>query len=79
VYDIVSGHGLIDDVSMYRGNVRTVRKPYPVLFCQSEIPLGLHPGKSGGKPATNRLSSDSAGCIKLSHTTGTGQHCIYIT
>jgi hypothetical protein len=44
-----------------RGNRSTRRKSAPVLLCP-QIPYGLgsNPGRSGGKPATNRLSYAAA-------------------
>jgi hypothetical protein len=43
-------------------NVRTPRKPVSVPLCPPQIPQGLiaNPGLDGEKPATNRLSYDSA-------------------
>jgi hypothetical protein len=49
-----------------RGNRNTRRKPIPVPLCPPQTPharLDANQGRRGGKPATNRLSYDTA----LSH------------
>jgi hypothetical protein len=55
--------GAIGGMKIGRGNRRTRRKPAPVPICPQQIIYDLtrlEPGRRGVKPATNRLSYDTA-------------------
>jgi hypothetical protein len=56
--------GAIGGIKIGRGNRSTRRKPAPVPLCHHKIPhdqtRARTPDRSGGKPATNRLSYGAA-------------------
>jgi hypothetical protein len=54
-----------------RGNRSTQRKPAPVPLCPlqtAHVCPDANPGRCGGKPATNRLSSGTASSIQYTLT-----------
>jgi hypothetical protein len=61
--------GAIGGMKICRGNRSTRRKPASVPLCPPQIPHdqtpGSNPGRRGGKPATNRLSYDTAMTLPL--------------
>jgi hypothetical protein len=56
--------GAIGGMKIGRGNRSTLRKPKPASLCPPQIPTwqtrSRSPDRSGGKPATNRLSYGAA-------------------
>jgi hypothetical protein len=65
--------GPIGGIKIGRGNRSTRRKPAPVPLSPPQIPHDVIPGsnpcRSGGKPATNRLSYSKAYgmTLKIAH------------
>jgi hypothetical protein len=59
---IDDNYGAVGGMRIGRETRSTRRKPAPVPLCSPQIPhdLGSNPVRRGGKPATNRLSYDTA-------------------
>jgi hypothetical protein len=60
--------GAISEIRISRGNQNTRRKPAPSATMSTTNPtwldVGSNPGRRGGKPATSRLSYDSASLLR---------------
>jgi hypothetical protein len=57
---MINEYGPLSRMSTGRENGSTRRKPAPVPLFPPQIPHDLNPGRRGGKPATNSLSSGTA-------------------